>query len=43
MADSILEGIVEHITTCPLLQDGVFRVDAPGGSGCGVHDRNRSI
>ena len=30
MADSILEGIVEHITTCPLLQDGVFRVDAFG-------------
>ena len=30
MADSILEGIVEHIATCPLLQDGVFRVDALG-------------
>ena len=30
MADSILEGIVEHITACPLLQDGVFRVDALG-------------
>ena len=30
MADSILEGIVEHIKKCPLLKDGVFRVDAMG-------------
>lgn len=30
MADSILEGIVEHIRKCPLLKDGVFRVDALG-------------
>lgn len=30
MADSIIEGIVDYIDTCPLLKDGVFRVDAMG-------------
>lgn len=30
MANSIIEGIVEYISACPLLSDGVFRVDSLG-------------
>lgn len=30
MADSIIEGITNFFMTCPLLQDGVFRVNALG-------------
>ncbi len=30
MADSIIEAITDFIGTCPLLEDGVLRVDAMG-------------
>lgn len=30
MAGSIVESVVEYFTACPLLKDGVFRVDALG-------------
>lgn len=31
MADSIIEGLADYFLRCPLLKDGVFRVDALGG------------
>lgn len=30
MVDSIMEGLAEYFCKCPLLKDGVFRVDALG-------------
>ena len=30
MTDSVIGGIEEYIRQCPLLKDGVFRVDALG-------------
>lgn len=30
MADSIIEGLTDYFLRCPLLKDGVFRVDALG-------------
>lgn len=30
MADSIIEGLTDYFLQCPLLKDGVFRVDALG-------------
>lgn len=33
MADTILKSITEYFMDCPLLQDGVFRVDALGFDG----------
>lgn len=30
MVDSIIEGLTEYFLKCPLLEDGVFRVDALG-------------
>lgn len=30
MADSIIEGLADYFLRCPLLKDGVFRVDALG-------------
>lgn len=33
MADSIIGSIADFIMTCPLLKDGVFRVDALGEQG----------
>ncbi|MCI8420454.1 MAG: chloramphenicol resistance protein [Oscillospiraceae bacterium] len=30
MAESIIEGLSNYFLTCPLLEDGVFRVDALG-------------
>ncbi len=31
MANSIMEGLADYFLQCPLLKDGVFRVDALGG------------
>lgn len=33
MVKSIIEGITDYFLTCPLLKDGVFRVDALGEKG----------
>lgn len=30
MTDSIIQGLVDYFIACPLLRDGVFRVDALG-------------
>lgn len=30
MADSIIQGVTDYFMKCPLLKDGVFRVDALG-------------
>ena len=33
MVGSIIEGITDYFLQCPLLKDGLFRVDALGGTG----------
>ena len=33
MADSIIQAVTDYFVDCPLLKDGVFRVDALGANG----------
>lgn len=33
MADSIIQAVTDYFADCPLLKDGVFRVDALGANG----------